>query len=160
MNDTKGQPPESDAEDDVAEGDLTAVQEKAIAALLSAVTVEAAAKKAGVSDRTLHRWLRDPPFRQAYLAARRVVMEQAVGRLQRASLGAVDALVRNLKCGQPATEVRAAQVILESGMKGVEMLEFEERLATIEQNLAQTGEPSGSGSKLSWNMENIEPATV
>ena len=136
MSDKKGQGAEGNREEaELTEDEMTAVQDKAITALLSSVTVEAAAKKAGVSDRTLHRWLKEPAFRQSYLAARRLVMEQAVGSLQRASLGAVEALVRNLKCGVPGTEVRAAQVILDAGTKGVEMMEFEDRLTAIEQTL-------------------------
>ena len=144
MSDTKGQAPE-DGQDELGEselgvgepraGGLTAMQDKAITALLSSSTVGAAAKKTGVSDRTLHRWLKEPAFRQGYHAGRRLVMEQAVGCLQRASLGAVEALVRNLKCGVPGTEVRAAQVILEAGTKSVEMMEFEDRLTAIEQTL-------------------------
>ena len=126
-------------EEGLTGGALSAAQEKAIHALLSCVTVEAAAKKAGVSDRTLHRWLRDPGFRPAYLAARRQVMEQAVGTLQRASLGAVEALVRNLKCGVPTVEVSAARVILEAGLKGLEALEFEDRLAAVEESLSGPG---------------------
>ena len=86
-----------------------------------------------VSDRTLYRRLKEPAFRQSYLAARRLIMEHAVGSLQRASLGAVEALIRNLKCGVPGTEVRTAQVILEASTKGVEVLKFEGRLTTIEQ---------------------------
>ena len=139
MSDTKGQASE-DGQDGLSAGGLsagglTAMQDKAITALLSSSTVEAAAKKTGVSDRTLHRWLKEPAFRQGYHAGRRLVMEHAVGCLQRASLGAVEALVRNLKCGVPGTEVRAAQVILEAGTKGVEMMEFEDRLTAIEQTL-------------------------
>jgi len=136
MSDKKGQEAEAETGEERTGEDLSAAQEKAISALLSCVTIEAAAKKAGVSDRTLHRWLREPGFRQGYLAARRQIMEQAVGTLQRASLGAVEALVRNLKCGVPGTEVSAARVILEAGMKGVEMLEFEDRLAAVEESLA------------------------
>ena len=116
---------------------LPAAQEKAVQALLSCVTVEAAAKKAGISCRTLHRWLKEPGFRQGHLAARRQIMEQAVGTLQRASLGAVETLVRNLKCGVPTVEVSAARIILDAGLKGVEMLEFEDRLATVEESLAE-----------------------
>ena len=136
MSDERGHDAGPTPGEEMTDGGLTAGQEKAIHALLSSVTVEAAAKKAGVSDRTLHRWLNDPGFRQGYLAARRQVMEQAVGSLQRASLGAVEALVRNLKCGVPGTEVRAALVILDAGLKGVEMMEFEDRLAAVEESLA------------------------
>ena len=141
MSDIKGQAAEdgqdelSLGESELSAGELTAMQDKAITALLSYSSVEAAAKKTGVSDRTLHRWLKEPAFRQSYLAGRRLVMEHAVGCLQRASIGAVEALGRNLKCGVPGTEVRAAQVILEAGTKGVEMMEFEDRLTAIEQTL-------------------------
>lgn len=117
------------------ESDLTHGQEAALAALLTSATIEAAAKKANVSDRTLHRWLNEAAFRRAYLAARRQSLEQATGALQRAVTDAAAALVRNLTCGTPGVEVRAAQIILEQTAKGVEMLEFEERLAAVEQGL-------------------------
>ena len=120
------------------EDDLSPQQAQALAALLTSGTVEAAAKKAGISARTLRRWLAAPDFRRCYLAARRQALEQATGALQQATSGAVAALVRNLKCGIPPSEIRAAQVILEQAAKGVEMLEFEERLAAIEQGLETT----------------------
>ena len=141
MSNTKGRAAEDGQDElslsagELSAGELTVMQDKAITALLSYSSVEAAAKKTGVSDRTLHRWLKEPAFRQSYLAGRRLVMEHAVGCLQRASIGAVEALGRNLKCGVPGTEVWAAQVILEAGTKGVEMMEFEDRLTAIEQTL-------------------------
>ncbi len=51
--------------------DLSANQEKAISALLSEATLTAAATKAGVTDRTLRRWLaEDTTFIEAYQQAR------------------------------------------------------------------------------------------
>ena len=44
---------------------LTAKQHRAIAALISSPTVGEAAKAAGVSERTLARWMGDPDFRMA-----------------------------------------------------------------------------------------------
>ena len=122
---------------------LTASQEKALSALLTSGTVEAAAAKAGLTDRTLHRYLSAPAFRRAYLLARRQALEQATGALQQASYAAVATLIKNLKCGSPSSEIRAAQVILEQSAKGVEMLEFEDRLTAIEQSLEATGGQAG-----------------
>jgi hypothetical protein len=47
--------------------------EAAIAALLAEPTIEAAARKAGISESTLLRWLQEPAFKAAFRAARRQV---------------------------------------------------------------------------------------
>jgi hypothetical protein len=101
-------------------------EEDAIAALLSEPTVEAAAKRVGISESTLLRW-----------------MAGAIGRLQQASTQAVDALVRNLTCGIPAVEVGAAKAVFELTAKGMEQLDFAERLAAIEQVLGADLAPGG-----------------
>jgi len=75
---------------------LTRKQEGAIAALLAEPTHAAASVVAGVAESTLHRWLQLPDFLRAYRQARRRVVEHAVGRLQRVTNRAVDALERNL----------------------------------------------------------------
>jgi hypothetical protein len=63
---------------------LTGRQAAALAALLAEPTVQAAAVKAGIGERTLQRWLRDPGFISEFRAARRQLVEGAVARLQRA----------------------------------------------------------------------------
>ncbi len=150
------EPGEREQHGESRDGELSETQEKAISALLSCVTVEAAAKKVGVSDRTLHRWLKEPGFRRAHLAARRQVMDQALGALQQGALGAVAALVRNLSCGQPSAEVSAARIILDTGMKGVDMLEFEDRLSAFEEWLAGEQRRMAEGPRRSGDAQ--EPA--
>src|SRR5919107_3113192 len=93
--------------------------EAAVAALLTEPTVQAAAKRIGVNESTLLRWLHDPAFTTEYRAARRAVVEAAIGRLQQAATQAVDALARNLTCGMPAVEVGAAKAIFELTAKGM-----------------------------------------
>ncbi len=44
---------------------LTPKQEKAITALLSQPTIEAAAASLGINPATVHRWLQDPAFTEA-----------------------------------------------------------------------------------------------
>lgn len=108
-------------------------QERAVAGLLSTRTVAEAAETAGVSSRTLERWLADnDEFVAEYRAARRRVVEGAVAALQSATTEAVDSLRRNLDCGTPATEVRAASVILETSIRAVELYDLESRLAALE----------------------------
>jgi hypothetical protein len=114
---------------------ISARQEKALAALLTEVTIETAAKNAGVTDVTMWRWMREPEFRRRYQEARRQIVEEAVGLMQRASKRAVATLVKNLDCGNPSVEVRSAQVILEQSFKGVELLELEARMSFLEEHM-------------------------
>lgn len=88
-------------------------QDVAIAALLIHSTMPAAATAAGVSLATLRRWLRIPEFQRAYQAAREEVVERAIRRLEAQAHEAAETLVRNLRSGRPAAEIRAAVAILE-----------------------------------------------
>ena len=110
---------------------LTRKQELAIAALLSSPTIEAAAVQAGVAVATLRRWLKDAPFIVEYRTARRQVVEAAVGRLQQASGNAVEALSRNLNCGNAGNEIRAALGVLDQAYRGTELLDLAERLERL-----------------------------
>ncbi len=64
--------------------------EALIAALRTERTQVLAAAKAGISEATAQRWLRDPRFQAAYRHARRLIVESAVGKLQRTASKAVD----------------------------------------------------------------------
>ena len=108
-------------------------EEAAIAGLLSEPTIAGAAAKAGVSESTLVRWLQEPDFKAKHRAARRSVVETAIGRLQQAATEAVDTLARNLSCGTPAVEVGAAKAVLDQAIKGVELIDLAERVEALEQ---------------------------
>ena len=110
-------------------------REQAIAALLSEPTHEAAAKKAKVADRTLRGWLKEPDFNREYREARRRIVEGAISKLQQTAILAVLTLNRNLTCGQPATEVRAAQVILEQSVKAVELADLAQQVEELRQQI-------------------------
>src|SRR5438552_12236380 len=92
---------------------LTRKQASVISALLTERTQLDAAKKAGVGQTTLYRWLARPDFQESYRTARMAIVEGAVGRLCGLSSAAVEALERNLSCGQAGAEIRAATAILE-----------------------------------------------
>ena len=112
--------------------DLDPRQSKAISALLLQPTIEKAAQSVGISEKTLSRWLEQPAFRAAYETARQEAFAQSVSLLHKATGAAVAALVKNLKCGNPSVEVRAAIGVLEQTYKGRELLEMERRLSDVE----------------------------
>ena len=53
---------------------------------------------------------------------------------------AVTALERNLACGIPTAEIRAAVAVLEQAAKGAEILDFARRLESLEQVPAPQGD--------------------
>jgi hypothetical protein len=101
--------------------------------------VGSAAEKAGVSEVTIYRWFKLPHFRAAYREARREVVEKAIAQLQQSSWAAATTLIRLLASGSDAVRLRAAQAILDQANRGIEQLDFEERLTALEQQAEQQG---------------------
>lgn len=115
---------------------LSRKEELAIVALLTRPTVAEAAQACGVSEVTLWRWMQQDAFREHYRQARRTALEGAIATLQQASGEAVATLRRNLTCGLASVEVRAALGILEQAIKGAELLDQAERIASLEAQVA------------------------
>ena len=114
-------------------------QEKAIAALLSQSTVEAAASAAGVGTRTLERWLaEDEDFRAEFRRARWTLVDETVTHLHRAAHEAVQALRHNLAAESEAVQARAARSILELGFRAAELVDLEARVAALEEGGDET----------------------
>jgi hypothetical protein len=113
---------------------LSALQTKAIMALMSEASIQAAAKVAGTSERTLHRWLDDPEFSRVYSAARRKAMQHAITTLQRGASGAAEALA-TIACDvdeKGSTRVQAARAVIELGLRTIELEDLEARIAALE----------------------------
>jgi len=68
------------------------LRERAVTLLLSEKSVEAAAKKLGVTRRTVYRWLQDESFRAAYREARKNLLRAATARLTANMLKATEVL--------------------------------------------------------------------
>lgn len=124
---------------------LSRYQESAISALLTEPTVAEAAEKAGVSERTLRRWLSDSPeFVGAYRRARLQVVEAAISHLQQASAEAVATLRRNMDCGNPHAEIRAALGVMDLSIKGAELLDLEARIEELEDLVGASSAPGAN----------------
>ena len=118
---------------------FTRKQEEALAALLSEQTIAAAAEKASISEVTLWRWLKREDFLAAYRAARRQVYEKAIAQIQQSSWAASTTLLKLLASPSDSVRLRAATEILNQANKGVELIDFEERLSALEQQAEQRG---------------------
>ena len=115
---------------------LSRKQDELVAALLTAGSIEEAARHVGLGYRTVHRWLReDVDFQDAYRQARRQVVAQAQAQLQRATGRAVAALVAVMDdpLAPPAAKVTAARTILEQAIRAIELDDLEARIQALEQ---------------------------
>jgi hypothetical protein len=119
-------------------------QEETIAALLSQRNLEEAAKAAGISQRTLMRWLKLPEFQAAYREARRAAYSQAVAKLQQGATAAATTLLKvMLDQGTPASvKVRAAECVMNHSSKAIEIEDIEARVTELER-AAGTQKPGG-----------------
>jgi ribosomal protein S11 len=112
-------------------------KEQAIAALLSQPSIARAAKKSGIGEKTLFRWLQLDEFRQAYKNARRQVVDQTIAQIQSVLAEAVQTLLNVMSdVTTPASaKVSAARALLDIGFKVVEIEDLESRIEKIEKNL-------------------------
>lgn len=107
-------------------------KEKALSALLSHNTIRDAATESGLSEATFYRLLKEPDFKSEYRTRRREVVEASIGSIQQATTEAIETLRRNLNCGNKNVEVRAAAIILDNALRGVELTDILERLEDLE----------------------------
>ncbi len=114
---------------------LSPKQKRAIQALLTPLTVQEAAAAVKVKETTLRSWLKRPAFKSAYQSARRQAIEAAVSRSQALAGRAIEALERNLACGDAAIEVQAALAILQHAVKAGERSKLEQRPADVKHQL-------------------------
>jgi hypothetical protein len=109
---------------------------KAVEALLSFPTVGEAATAAGVSRRTLARWLSCPGFLDAYRAGAKTVYGRCLATLSTGATEAAEALRACLLSPRPADRIAAARVLLEQTHKARELFDLDTRLAALEAALA------------------------
>jgi len=115
--------------------ELGAKKEAAILAMLTARSIEDAARTAGVTPRTLFRWQKEPDFDSAFRAAQRAAFGQSIARLHQLCSPAVSILGKVMldPATPPATRVRAADNILDHTTRAIEIQEVEARVAALEQ---------------------------
>jgi ABC-type thiamine transport system ATPase subunit len=113
---------------------LSPAQRRCVVALLTAGGAGQAAATAGVSVRTVRRWLADPAFTTAIRDEARASARQALSALLAAQTAAVRVLHRLLDDQSPSTRLRAAVAVLEHGRHAIDF-DVDRRLEQVERRL-------------------------
>jgi hypothetical protein len=116
---------------------LTPRQELVITELLSSPSVEESCRRAKVAKATVYGWLKNPAFQAELKRQREALVDEALNRLKAALIQAVATLTGLLEAeGKPAIQLRAAQTLLDQGIKAVELQDLASRIEALEQEVA------------------------
>ena len=98
-------------------------KQEAILALLTARSIEEAARTGKVPLRTLYRWLKEPAFSNEYRHARRDGFGQALARLQQGSSAAATTMLKIMvdTTLPVSTRLRASEYVFTHAKNGIEM---------------------------------------
>lgn len=122
---------------------VSSKQHRAVIALLTCTTVGKAATAAGIADRTIYRWLKEPAFlaelRSAESEALAAVTRKLVSLAGKAA-SVLDVVLDGTSPLETSVRVRAADIVLARLMPLREMVDTESRLAAIEEKLHETSE--------------------
>ncbi len=123
---------------------LSTKQRRAVEALLATGEVTSAARTAGVSRATLHRWLTEPLFVAAVRSAEAQALDDLSRMLVRLGRTAAGTLARAMAdpATPAATRVRAADAVLGRLLQLRELATLETRVGDLERT-AGLGEGSG-----------------
>jgi hypothetical protein len=122
--------------------ELSANQQKALSALLTHPSIEAAAKSCGLTERTLRRYLKENAFfRDAYREARDELFAEAVGNLRRIAIKAIAGLESAIDDPDVNVRIRAYRSILDYLFKGVDLERKIKETEELEQRIAALEDP-------------------
>lgn len=114
-------------------------REAAISALLVSPTFNQAAECVGISEKTMHQWMRNEAFSKAVQDAQDKINQAAIRRMI-SSIGMVlDALERVFKdcCTPPAPKVSAARTVLEQALRAYDLQHIDKRLIALERKQSE-----------------------
>ena len=117
-------------------GKLTERQLKAVPHIIGSPTYSKAAKKAGVSQKTLYEWLKIPEFKQELTEQRKQIADEAFCALEQSLTKAVEALTELLDTEDERLRRLVSNDIIEHILKHKENEELEERIKAIEEKVA------------------------
>ena len=111
------------------------MREKIMSALLCCSSVTDAAKKAGVSTRTVYNYMnRDPTFKERFEKEKAQLVTAATEQIQRSLAPAITTLSAIVKDDSvpPAARVQACRTLLEYGIRLTEIDDIYKRLDELE----------------------------
>jgi DNA-binding MurR/RpiR family transcriptional regulator len=111
--------------------------------LVETSSIREAAKKSGIGEATIYRFLQDKEFLAEYRNARRLTVESAIAQMQNAAGEAVERLKELQHCENPAVAARCAQIIFENALRGLETTDILTRLEILEDEYSKQTEKDG-----------------
>ena len=119
---------------------LTRRQRAVLPYLIAAPSLEEGCRKARVSKTTIYTWLKQPGFQTELKRLRQALVDEAIEQLRSGLSLAVNKLLRLLEVdGQPGLQLRAAQTLLDQGIKVIELQELERRIEALETKTQRGG---------------------
>lgn len=109
-------------------------KERALAALVSCPTQEAAAAKAGISSRTLRNYMKDPEFAAEYKRLNSQLVTAATLQIQRSLAPAINTLreIAEDRTANMTARIQAARGLLEYGIRLSELGDVYARIEALE----------------------------
>lgn len=109
----------------------------AIAAIIANPTIKAAAAACGVTEKTMHVWLKEPEFSKKVREAQDEIARESIARVLNTIGCALDALVEIATDteGNPGTRVSAAKALLDQSLRVYELETVQRRLDALERRL-------------------------
>ena len=125
------------SENEEAPGKLTPRQHRAIAEIMASPSLEEARRRLGAGKDTLYGWLRDPVFSAELKRQLDELARYAMDRLKVGLSKSVDKLLEVVDRSdvEVSLQIRAAQTLLEHGIRVVEIQELEQRIANLEETI-------------------------
>ena len=110
-------------------------REAAVTALIAQPTIKGAAGACGVSEKTLHAWLKEPDFAGQVRAAQAEITRATMGRVLSTVGTAIDTLAEVMAYKGAGPRVAAAKALLEHSLKVYELEAVQQRLDEMERRL-------------------------
>lgn len=111
--------------------------EALIEAILLTPTLEEAARRANIAERTLYYRLQNPEFKRKYADRRRALVDTAMARLEKSLARAIHTLNKNMSCGRPSDENTAAKAVIDYVRWAQENGEIVQRLEELEETISK-----------------------
>lgn len=107
----------------------------AVECLASGLSRQQVLVRLGLSSSTLTRWTKDPRFQEMVTEKQREISSDLTRRIAPAIAQSLDCLERNLGCGKPQIEVRAAAELAELALRLNDTFVLVTRIEELEERL-------------------------
>lgn len=116
---------------------MTEKQQKALAALITYPTREKAAEAAGITSKTLRKYLQDPEFKAAYARETHSIIDEATRQAQGGLSPALEVMREMVESDaySPSVRISAARTLLEYGLRLTEITDILRTLEEAEGNV-------------------------